>query len=395
LAEALLDSFQGSQPDKGKGMASSPVLAETALAMDGDGLLGVNAPNFGLIIEQLYRLGSADRVEINRAASMWYNCQASGVENGFYDRLRHAARESSIVPDHVAMPEPDGKKGTLIDGMPPWLKSHGTPFRWFKKGWDTLCSQDWVDALPRKRWADWAGCILRTGVGMGYLWESRFFHRIGIRLMAEDFDAENSIQWALKDDPLLQWLHESESVTARDTNGKIKQTVFSGQKVYKFIEEIINQHKDSIKEKIPDLSSAETLPLFLKYVHGLLDKGQLKECFSASTPKYANNRFEAVRYSLTCRKRFGEDADYYSLLQVASRNYRVVSPGPEFMVVLASLSAGSPAGKTTLGKIREDLKILGLQPHRSLVVQELERCGLCQSSHDADNAITVTSGFGS
>ena len=122
-------------------------------------------------------------------------------------------------------------------------------------------------------------------------------------------------------------------------------------------------------------------------------RAELLSCFGGDLKPSAKNTLETVRYLLLCRQVHGEDADFYGLLARHGRRWAVVEPGPEWIVVFASLSAKQPGGWANLRQLKDSLKELGLSPSRETVVQELERAGLSRSSHDADDGIDVAAGF--
>ena len=57
LSEAIINSFKGVKPERGKFYPTSAIFTETLLAMDKDGMSGASAPALATIIEQLYSLG--------------------------------------------------------------------------------------------------------------------------------------------------------------------------------------------------------------------------------------------------------------------------------------------------------------------------------------------------
>ena len=400
LSKAILDSIRGFKPVKSNFHPTTAILPEMMFGMDLNGMAGASPPNIALIIEQMYRLGARESDEEKRAAILWYKALGSNVGDRFFASLQKSIRQSSIVPDHVELPAPEElTHSDASPSMPEWMREVKTPFRFLNRSWEDLCSEEWVSALPRKRWADWATCVLRVSIGMGFLWESRFFRRIGQELLRDNFDLDTALDHILKSDPIAQWLPESEPVSVRDVNSLLKNLMSDGQNIHRFLKnDFCESYKDELNDKLDGCPKGETLATFIEFARDVVIKdpsikSKLRGCFNTGINSYSSNLQEAINGTLDCRKRYGEDADYYSLIRRESRNYMVVSPGPEFMVVIASLAAKKPGQNTTLREVRKALLDLGLQPSRSLVVRELERTGLCQSSHDADDGVSVSPGF--
>jgi hypothetical protein len=104
---------------------------------------------------------------------------------------------------------------------------------------------------------------------------------------------------------------------------------------------------------------------------------------------------EFVRYLLLARSSndaASDEADFYYLAR-SDRRRTWIEPGPEWVVVVASLAAGEPAGRCTLSKVAREVRQLGVQVDRTTLVSLLEGVGLTQDSPDADEAVVVNSGF--
>jgi hypothetical protein len=107
------------------------------------------------------------------------------------------------------------------------------------------------------------------------------------------------------------------------------------------------------------------------------------------------NLKETVRYSLQARRpgSAGGD-DNHGLLRMISRRFLHVSPGPEWIVVMAAVSSDSGLDEVRLGDVLQSMKALSFQPRIGFVLSELERAGLCASASDGDEGIQVNLGFG-
>jgi hypothetical protein len=114
-----------------------------------------------------------------------------------------------------------------------------------------------------------------------------------------------------------------------------------------------------------------------------------------TSSRTANNQKEFVRYLLLARSSDDDSvdqADFYFLARTNSR-HMWFHPGPEWIVVTASLLCQKPSGQCTLGMLSEDLARLGVRVERSVLVALLEEAGLSTDSPDADNALVIRSGF--
>ena len=88
-----------------------------------------------------------------------------------------------------------------------------------------------------------------------------------------------------------------------------------------------------------------------------------------------------------------DQADFYFLARTNSSRKVWLHPGPEWLVVVASLLCQTPGGQCTLGQLSDDLGILGIQVERSVLVALLDQAGMSADSPDADNAIVIRAGF--
>src|SRR5204863_7847297 len=85
----------------------------------------------------------------------------------------------------------------------------------------------------------------------------------------------------------------------------------------------------------------------------------------------ANNQKEFVRYLLLPRSSDDDvvdQADFYYLARTNSSRSVWLHPGPEWLVVIASLLCQKPGGQCTLGQVIDDLAVLGIQVERSVLV---------------------------
>lgn len=282
------------------------------------------------------------------------------------------------------------------------IQAHLTPFSWFWEHWKSLCDvneESWFNMLPTRRWVDWALCLLRTGLAFGYLWNARLLTHV-YRATRETIDndteqGERQALWAFLngeyqlarvDDPSLPRTH-------RNVSSAIKQVLLDGEEAKGNLAKI----QDLVpKEKITSMISRENQALreyaeeWLKLIEGIT----LEE-FEEEVPGFPKNVHEFIRYALRQRSSEEDSRDQEDLYYVArsdARNFWF-EPGPEWLVVVASLCAGRPSGTCTLHELSNDLRLLGLDIARPILVQMLEEAGLTSDSPDADEAIIIESAF--
>lgn len=390
LDVAFLDAFRGVLPAKALSFPAVPLVANAALLQNPQGFKGKKNPaNYAAIVEQLYCLGAGEKVATNAAASRWYSSLARQEDirvlrclNGLAEKCGPTTSGGKVTKPVVA---PVPSKSLRL--APDWIRGYrNTPFQWFYRSWNSFCDPTWLDVLPRRRWADWATCLLRTALGTCYLWEARFYRELAKTLAGrQTMDSFNGNM------ELLAWPGREAKVSARDVNTRIRQDIAIGDQVRKEISDLLAESPETRPSL--DQASLQEIVSYLESRLKLRETNPFALMLSEEVKGEAPNTRETVVYSLQCRAETGVDADYYSLLARRSRRYLVVEPGPEWIVVIASMVAGAPGQPTTLHHIRRELECLGLRPNRTVLVAELERAGLARNSHDADEALEVIAAF--
>jgi hypothetical protein len=390
LEVAFLDAFRGVLPTDAKSFPAIPLVANAALLQNPEGVLGKDNPaNYAAIVEQLYCLGAGKKVPSNAAASRWYSSLAREENIRVLRCLNGLAEKCGPTKSGgvVAAPVVDPAPSTSLHLAPEWIRGYrNTPFQWFYRSWNSFCEPTWLDVLPRRRWADWATCLLRTALGTCYLWEARFYHEL-----AKTLAGRQTLENLGGNMELLAWSGRAAKVSARDVNTRLRQDIAIGEQVRKEISDLLAGSPMTG----PSLAEA-SLKEVVSYLQSMLKPNEpnpFAMMLSEEVKAEAKNTRETVVYSLQCRAETGVDADYYSLLARRSRRYLVVEPGPEWIVVIASMATGAPGQPTTLHHIRRELECLGLRPNRTVLVAELERAGLARNSHDADEALEVIAAF--
>lgn len=398
LHDSLWDGLRAVTAQKAK--AYSPVPLTVGMAMLQDAV-GVHAkagpPNFAEIIEQVYRAGTSSAVETGEAARRWSSALSTGDGDRlleFLDVVSGRILEARIGRNPLAaIADATRRGGQLAPALPAWLSSARTPMNWFHESWNTLCTPAWRGVLPPQRWSDWASCVLRTGVALTFLWEARFFQHLGRFLLSPTGESVSGT--ISRQMTLLRWRSAGLPITVRDENSRLIQTVLDGTRVRITLDEILSTH---VNDRAGDWHSKDGLDDFARWfasdpVRYKDFRSRVSACYGGGKFPPANNSLETIRYLLLARSESGQQADFYGLLRRRSSRFLVVSPGEEWIVVAASLAAGSPGARCTLGALRSSLASLGIYAERDEVITELERAGLSRSSHDADDAIVVWSGF--
>jgi hypothetical protein len=387
--DAILDALRGVIPAKAFSYPALPLVRAAAFLQNTRGVKAKQNPaNYALIIEQLYALGSPVPAG-GGAAAKWFSVLSIPETNSLFRALDTLAGQ--MVPDDDGAPAPVVFRSAPPDiaalPHPVWLQNVATPFVWFRQAWDTFCTPEWRSALPRRRWSDWASCIIRTAMGMAYLWESYFFRDLCDYLAEPAPVAPFEIP---RHRELLKWTGRDEALTTRDVNSRIRQVISIGHASRLTFQSAL----DPLVASQPDLPSRSLQSMIGAVANSLArEVNPFAALLNDSKRNQGPNTWETVVYSLQCRAETGTDADFYSVLSRRSRRFLVVEPGPEWLVVIASLAAGAPGRHTTLGQVKANLAMLGLFPSRETLVQELEQAGLAGSSHDSDDALEVVSAF--
>jgi hypothetical protein len=304
--------------------------------------------------------------------------------------LDDAAKEV-LVPDVV--PRPRQAEGEAPDDAP--VLGEETPFAWFRTSWDHLTSPEWVDALPARRWSDWAATVLRSAIGFGTLWESEWLQEIAHQA-CKPVDAEevtfdgllSQVQARVATSGLLDWKPADAKVSVRDVGAKIKESAtrydgLAGQRrgpVYKAF----------VKDGIPGEGVSEAF----RRVRGNVELGtEFRHALEKEAYTKSNLPYEAVNYMLQKGEPSGRYADHYGFLGKVGQRWTVIEPATEWTAVMASLTMEKPGQETTLRDLSLSLNKLGLRPTNKELVGKLELAGLARGSADADGAVVVRSAY--
>ncbi len=390
-AEAISNALLGARRAKGVGQASSAIGLASALLQDPRGGLATHSPpKFGKLLNTMYALGGA--VGDMTAAGHWFDAALHYAEGAKLKELE-AALASTVLQPYLTQGQwppavPSPADNAAPDLVPGWWRRDviesglGTPFSWFTKSWDHLCSREWYEVLPPQRWAGWAICVLRNAIGFTFLWEANFFLELAKGILDRSQDQATAARWALSPTkPLVPY--QRGGIAQMDVGPSIRRLLKQGL---------------SCRNAI--IGAAEGLhsePVDLPGFIGALRETDLAPIRAAMSggqdPGGLSNLVETVRYSLVARDD-SDFPDHYALLKRVSRNYTHVAPAPEWIVVMSAVAASKPTDVVRLGDVRRSLEDIGFKPRIDFLLGELERAGLCASASDGDEGIEINLGFG-
>lgn len=265
------------------------------------------------------------------------------------------------------------------------------PQGWFWKRWNDLLdpASGWRGALPDRRFVDWATCLARTGLAMTYLWEAAAFR--ALRDVCLEPGEATWVQFrSMFDSPALLAISPRATPAAeKDIKGLLDVGLGDGYHARAAVADA--SEPDDLRGLSLDLDGGWEAAALLLHNLGIQQKDAYRDPRQA--PKTLK---EFVRYLMLARvagSAGADEADLYYLART-DRGGRVwVEPGPEWMVVVASLATGGPGGQCTLQDVMADLRLMGVSVERATLVDLLEGAGLTQDSPDADDAIVINSGF--
>jgi hypothetical protein len=397
VAEAVVNSLQGVQSAKAVGRSSSAIGLAGALLQDPVGALSTkNPPDFAALFNTFYSLGGGKDPE--SAATLWFKAASHHAGLQSLAGIESALFQTTLAP-FIALDEwppraPQSLLSSRATGVPEWWQREvlensalavGTPFSWFAKSWDRLCSPVWYEQLPPRRWAGWAICVMRNAMGFAFLWEANFFLEIARGVVDSKGDLDNVTRRSLVPElPLVPF--QRGGIAQANVMPAIKKRLAMGLACRHALFAAaakVPANCQSLREFIGELRGSAYSELRSTLKVAIAGDG-----YSGGLP----NLDETVRYSLLDRGTV-QDPDDYSLLRTVSGRFYHVSPGPEWIVVMAALSVPTPNPAPRLGDVRASLDALGFKPRIDFLLSELERAGLCASASDGDDGIEINLGF--
>lgn len=377
LLRAVLSGISGTTSEKSDSISVAPLVPGLALLQTVSGMKGTSA-NFAGIFEQFGALGGYQDGEVSSA---WLRSTDQIKDsNPFLRALDNALDRTSGFGPRVSRKLPKlPEKWTVLESLR-GLQNE-SPFGWFARSWTNLNSESWVNSLPPRVWADWASSLLRTAFGFSYLWEAHWYHRLADLVLSENEITVDDLGRPFE--TLLPWVPAELPISLRGVKGYIDKTIRTGGEISgvftKKFEEIDAETLDW-DEGLKALRSDKSFRRNLSDAKNLPTKRQ-------------TSTVEAVTYSLNIRKEFGEGADYFGLLSLKSRKYRIPDPGTEWLAMMVSLASAQPGGVINMGKLVTELNSVGLNPPTGELIRKLEQAGLARGSSDSDFGMEIETAF--
>jgi len=395
-ARILLDEVKGNTPTKATSASIIPLDATSALMQDVKGVQGVEGPpNFAKIMQRMYSLGGGVQDAAELLAEAYAKMEPLGGSDWFEKAM------IAMAPDEIKACSDSLLKATRKkakqEPIPCWLSGIETPYSWFANAWHKLLTDEWKKVMPRRRWVDWATCVLRTGLGTGYIFEMNFYYQIVIGLMNNESATDVASRALSRRDQFFTW-DAVASISSRDVAGRLKKLCRRGTSCRELVKNWLDEYPDDFPSPQSYFEDKDGIEKWIVDARKWLGKNKdemkkIKNSIASNASGASNNIEETIRYSLIERGKRGYNEDYYSVLRKRGRRYTVVEPGQEWFVVIASLEANGVGGVTRVSRVIEALESLGMQASYKTIVKELERVGLARSSHDADDAIEVAAAF--
>lgn len=394
LATILLEELEAPYSNKALRSAAIPLGIETALLQDLRGITGKENPaNLPLILEKMYALGGGQ----HSVAAGWASAVMSPGGGGLPTWIKEfyadvAPSDIAPVVETVKLHGPTH----VVHGLrrPLWLP-HNTPYAWFADAWDNLCRKGWIDQMPRRRWTDWASCVARTALAAGFMFEMHLYRRLCAALVSDE-DATDAVRSMLEDSNRLFSWDDLTQRSAADVGPVIRQLANAGSGCMKLINDLASDEALEVPPVSQFDNQVDGLAAWLvaarnacKAKFGL--EQEVGAALAASKSGAANNTWETIRYSLLARSSGGEQ-DLYALLKSTSR-YTWVEPGQEWLVTISSLQSSGPGQLSRMTDLTSALTAIGIDASQRTLISRLESYGLARSSHDADDALEIMSGF--
>ena len=398
VANVLLHELEAPSSAKATRSVVTPLTLEAALLQDRRGATGKSNPaNIALILEQMFALGGGN----SSVAALWAKAVLKASPAGLPRWASEAIAE--LVPEpfqdsvddlvnRIETHEPSGVRS------PAWLsRMPATPYLWFSSAWTNLCSYDWIDSMPRRRWTDWAACVARTGIATGYMFELHLARRM-LSALASSVDARQSVREAMEDAKRLFTWDDRLDRSAADVGPIVNRLAAAGTECLSLLADLVEPGDwEGIEAPAEYDDDPDGLSNWLEESRARLSaRGvdiapMVSQALGAPKAGGANNTWETIRYSLVDRSPSGA-GDLYAMLRSAGR-YTWVEPGQEWLVTIASLCSAGPKTLCRLNDVQDALSSIGVEASQQTLVSRLEGFGLARSSHDADDALEIVAGF--
>lgn len=396
FSKAMLNSVAAPRSQRDHSKTCAPVHRGSIPLQTLSGAVNKNAPpNLARAVEVMAQLGGAGYEGAAGALLAAALDQTSeDLPSKFFDHV------APVVWAREGNANLQDWPGVLSLVLPPDAGDHrglgglcaSGPQGWFWTRWNDLLNpaSGWRDALPDRRFVDWATCLARTGLAMTYLWEAATFRALRDLCLDPGPEAWDRFRSMFISPTLLAIAPRATPAAEKHINGLLDAGLGDGYYARAAILEA--SEGEALRDLALDLDGG-----WEAAAAGLEDLG-LERKDAYRDPKQAPKTLkEFVRYLMLARVAGGagaDEADLYYLARTDRRGRQIwVEPGPEWMVVVASLATGGPGRQCTLQDVMADLRRMGISIERATLVDLLEGAGLTQDSPDADDAIVINSGF--
>lgn len=379
VAEAVLNSILGIKVERSQIHPASPLSPSVAMLQNTRGLLRKGNPaDIAQILEGMYQMGSARDVAErgSSAAGRWHQASVRRLEIDPLLRAIDSALDSAVLRGKEDRSVASDSRAIHLSGQ-----FDQSPFGWFAESWDRLTEPVWVDALPARVWVDWATTILRLAYGFGFLWEASWYVALARDVQSPTPSTWLELQSQVGD--VIPWVSSRAGTTARDVAPRLIGRIHQGERVRR----LLARYGDN-------LSPMADFDEYISVIRADQSRrDELRDAVNSSDRESSgNNLWEATKYALLARGTSDSNPDYYGVLHANGR-YLTVSPGTEWVAVVASLTCVVPGGSTDVGRVLDSLGRLGMRPELSDLIALLERAGLARGSADADRGVQVESAF--
>jgi hypothetical protein len=387
VADALEAELSGLRIERQRSLVATPLSPALTMLQTPAGVAGRDNPvKIDHILEDMYELGGGEWGDVAKRYTDALNHLRSADK--YVERIDSVV-ETGLLPAPLEAKNPTRSGESSGVGQIP-----NSPFSWFHAAWKTITEEDWVEALPARRWIEWCGAVARLAYGMGVLWEAHWYVAIADALREGTAVTEQSIWEGCNNYKTLPW-RTGPDAYGNDVWREYRKTNIEAALVRTFLKK--SAAKDQPFQSVVD--KAHRSELVSQAVDTLLeDIDKRVGMASQGVSMSAEDRIDAVESALKERPVSEGDPDAYYLLRETGKTRSksiFVDPSTEIAAVVASLACEHPGGTTTVRDVAEDFRDLGLRRDNleAELGKVLERAGLCRRAHDADGSEDVSCAF--
>lgn len=398
FSDAMINSIAAPRSQRDQSKTCAPVHRGSIPLQTLNGAVNKNAPpNLAKAVEVMAQLGGATyagAAGARLAAAL--DEPGSDFASLFFEHVapivwsREGNTNLSDWPSVISSPSSCGVIASDLTGL-----CRAGPQGWFWERWEQLLdpTTGWRGALPDRRFIDWATCLVRTGLALTYLWEAAVFRALRDVYFDKDETAWNQFTTLFRNPGLIAISARGTPPAEKDMSALLGAGLGDGYHARAAFD-IATRGDDAIAGRTAflDLDGGHDAAMTV------LSTITVEEAEAYRDPRLAPKTLkEFVRYLMLARvasDAAADEADLYYLARTDRTRKRVwAEPGPEWMVVIASLATKGPGRQCTLQDVMSDLRRMGVVIERATLVDLLEGAGLTQDSPDADEAIVISSGF--